>query len=165
MNEHSDSWRMPLPQRRRGSSALSSASGWVIVALACLLILFLPLAPLAVLVWRAVPGLLAEVWQSATVTAALRLSLFTSTLATLLVILLGTPVAYILARYRFWGVGLLDILIDLPMVLPPAVAGVALLVAFGRNGTIGQILAGMGIELPFTTAAVIMAQMFVSVPF
>ena len=78
---------------------------------------------------------------------------------------LGTPVAYVLARYRFWGVGLLDILIDLPMVLPPAVAGIALLVAFGRNGVIGQALASVGIELPFTTAAVIMAQMFVAAPF
>ncbi len=165
MSGPSESWQLPLPQPRRGTSRLSSVSSLVTLALACLLILFVPLIPLAALLWQAVPELLSGMWQSPTVVAALRLSLFSSTLATLLVVLLGSPVAYILARYRFRGVRLLDILIDLPMVLPPAVAGIALLVAFGRNGVPGRYLAGVGIEIPFTTAAVIMAQMFVSAPF
>jgi molybdate transport system permease protein len=165
VNDSSDSWRLPLPQRRQSSLTLSSASGWLIVALACTLILFLSLAPLAVLLWRAIPGWMAGTWQAPPVTAALRLSLLTSTLTTCITIIVGTPIAYILARYQFWGVSLLDILIDLPMVLPPAVAGIALLVTFGRNGVVGQILADIGIQLPFTTAAVVMAQTFVAAPF
>ena len=165
MNDPSESWRIPLPQRRQTPSKLSSTSGWVMVTVACLLILFLPLIPLAVLVWHAVPELFSDIWRTPMVASALKLSLFTSTVATILVILLGSPAAYVLARYRFRGVVFLDILIDLPMVLPPAVAGIALLVAFGRNGALGQSLAALGIELPFTTAAVIMAQMFVSTPF
>jgi len=165
MNDPSESWRIPLPQRREAPSKLSSASGWVLVTVACMLILFLPLIPLAVLLWHAIPELFTGMWQTPMVVSALKLSLFTSTVTTLLVVLLGSPAAYVLARYRFRGVDFLDILIDLPMVLPPAVAGIALLVAFGRNGALGQGLAGLGIELPFTTAAVIMAQMFVSAPF
>jgi molybdate transport system permease protein len=165
MNDSSDSWRLPLPQRRQPSLTLSSASGWLIVALACVLILLLLFVPLIALLWQAVPGWMAGTWQSPTVAAALRLSLLTSTLTTFITIIIGTPIAYVLARYQFWGVSLLDILIDLPMVLPPAVAGVALLVTFGRNGVVGQILADAGIQLPFTTAAVVMAQTFVAAPF
>jgi molybdate transport system permease protein len=90
-----------------------------------------------------------------------------TTACTLLVALLvGTPVAYLLARYRFRGHAALDTLIDLPMVLPPAVAGVALLMAFGRRGVAGPFLSDtFGIELPFTTAAVVLAQAFVATPF
>ena len=165
MNDPSDSWRLPLPQRRQSSLTLSSASGWLIVALACILILLLLFVPLAGLLWQAVPGWMSGTWQSPAVVAALRLSLLTSTLTTLITIIIGTPIAYVLARYQFWGVSLLDILIDLPMVLPPAVAGVALLVTFGRNGVVGQMLADVGIQLPFTTAAVVLAQIFVAAPF
>ncbi|MFQ5860597.1 MAG: ABC transporter permease [Dehalococcoidia bacterium] len=96
---------------------------------------------------------------------ALRLSLLTSAVAVGVVILLGTPFAYLLARSDFPGRRLLDATIELPLVLPPVVAGVALLMAFGRQGLLGQWLEGIGISLPFTSAAVVLAQIFVAAPF
>jgi len=80
-------------------------------------------------------------------------------------VLAGTPLAYLLARRRFRGRTALDTLIDLPMVLPPSVAGIALLVAFGRRGLVGQYLTVAGIELAFTQMAVVLAQIFVAAPF
>jgi molybdate transport system permease protein len=106
-----------------------------------------------------------ELWTNLNqrqVVQALSLSLTTSTLATFFSVLLGTPVAHLLARRRFRLRRLVDSLIELPMVLPPAVAGIALLVAFGRRGLLGQYLDEIGINLPFTTAAVVIAQTFVS---
>ncbi len=165
MNRSPHSWRLPVPQARGVSEKISSASGWVIIGLSFFLIFLLLLVPLGALIVRAVPTWQSGSWQASTVTTALRLSFFTSTIATATAILIGTPLAYVLARYRFFGVNLLDILIDLPMVLPPAVAGVALLAAFGRNGVLGQYLSPLGITIPFTTVAVIIAQTFVSAPF
>src|SRR5690606_6012507 len=78
---------------------------------------------------------------------------------------LGTPLAYLLARRRFRGAAVVEALVDLPIVLPPAVAGIALLMAFGRRGLVGQWLDQGGITLGFTTAAVVMAQIFVAAPF
>ncbi|NDJ84621.1 MAG: molybdate ABC transporter permease subunit, partial [Chloroflexi bacterium] len=76
------------------------------------------------------------------------------------------PLAYLLARYHFKGHRLLSVLVELPIVLPPAVAGLALLLAFGRNGLLGAwLLAWFGVSLPFTSAAVVIAQTFVSMPF
>jgi molybdate transport system permease protein len=95
---------------------------------------------------------------------ALRLSLITSTLTTLLTILFGTPFAYVLARWRFRFKSWLELLIDLPIVLPPSVAGLSLLIAFGRRGLFGAALSMLGISLPFTTAAVVLAQAFVAAP-
>ena len=74
------------------------------------------------------------------------------------------PLAYILARWKFHGKTALELLVDLPVVLPPSVAGLALLIAFGRQGVFGRWLVPLGISLPFTTAAVVMAQTFVSAP-
>lgn len=82
-----------------------------------------------------------------------------------LTVLLGTPVGYLLARYKFRGRRLLDTLVDLPVVLPPVVAGVALLLVFGRRGVIGGPLDDLGIHLAFTTTAVVLAQLFVASPF
>jgi molybdate transport system permease protein len=96
---------------------------------------------------------------------ALRLSLLTSTFTLALALLLGVPAAYLLARGAFRGHRFISVLVELPMVLPPTVAGVALLVAFGRRGVVGVWLAGAGVDLPFTTAAVVLAQLFVSAPF
>jgi len=156
---------MPLSQNRQTGIKVSSLSGWLIVTAAFLFITLLLIVPLAALLWRSGPGWLSNSWQAPAVAAALRLSLFTATLTTLISMLAGTPIAWVLARYRFWGLGLLDTVIDLPMVLPPAVAGVALLVTFGRSGLVGQYTAPLGIELPFTTAAVVIAQIFVAAPF
>ncbi len=133
------------------------------VSAVLLLLLFLVL-PLIAVVWRALP-LRAEGWLSASTFDALRLSLITATISAALAIVVGTPIAYALARENFRGKAIVDAVIDLPMVLPPAVAGLALLMAFGRRGLLGPALAAVGIELPFTTAAVVMAQTFVAAPF
>jgi molybdate transport system permease protein len=96
---------------------------------------------------------------------ALRLSLMTSTLTTSIVVLIGTPVAYVNARFHYFGKEIADSLIDLPVIMPPAVAGIALLMAFGRMGILGHYLDAFGISIAFTTLAVIIAQVFVSSPF
>ncbi len=97
--------------------------------------------------------------------AALKLSLLTSAISMVVIILVGTPFAYLLARSRSTLLRLVDGLIELPIVLPPVVAGVAMLMAFGRQGVIGPVLENAGIALPFTTAAVVFAQIFVAAPF
>jgi molybdate transport system permease protein len=122
--------------------------------------------PLVALLGRVLAGgLLGQYLAERQVVAALRLSLTTTALTLLLTVVAGTPVAYVLARRSFPGKRWLDTLIDLPMVLPPAVAGVALLVAFGRRGLFGPALGALGVELAFTTAAVVIAQSFVAAPF
>jgi molybdate transport system permease protein len=95
---------------------------------------------------------------------ALRLSFITSLITVLITILGGTPLAYLLARWEFSPKPFVELLIDLPIVLPPSVAGVALLIAFGRQGMLGSFLGAWGISLPFTTAAVVVAQTFVAAP-
>ena len=106
-----------------------------------------------------------ETLQEPLVTKALWLSALTSLSSLLFAVSFGTPIAYLLARHRFRGAVLLDTLIDLPMVLPPTVAGVALLMAFGRRGILGSWLDVAGIQIGFTTLAVVLAQSFVSAPF
>lgn len=96
---------------------------------------------------------------------ALRLSLTTSTLSLLVAILVGLPSALLLSRASFPGRRALDSIIEAPIILPPAVAGVALLMAFGRRGTLGPTFEPLGIQLAFSTAAVVLAQAFVATPF
>jgi molybdate transport system permease protein len=127
------------------------------------MLLFLAL-PLAALLLRATPaGILANLGQ-AEVLQAIALSARTTLASTALIVVLGTPLAYVLARRRFPGRRALDTLVDLPTVLPPSVAGVALLMAFGRRGLIGQWLAPLGFGLAFTEAAVVLAQTFIAAP-
>lgn len=95
---------------------------------------------------------------------ALRLSLVTSSITTIISIIFGTPLAYILARWKIKHKSWLELLLDLPIILPPSVAGLALLIAFGRRGLFGSTLSLLGISLPFTTAAVVLAQTFVAAP-
>jgi molybdate transport system permease protein len=96
---------------------------------------------------------------------ALTLSLVTTAITLAVSVIVGTPSAYLLARHRFRGKAFVSTLIDLPMVLPPAVAGIALLIAFGRRGVLGPALSDyLGVELPFTMAAVVIAQTFVAMP-
>lgn len=95
---------------------------------------------------------------------ALRLSLVTSTLSMFITLVTGTPLAFVLARRKFFGKTMIELLIDLPIVLPPSVAGIALLIAFGRQGVFGSWLSLFGVTLPFTTTAVVLAQTFVSAP-
>jgi molybdate transport system permease protein len=99
------------------------------------------------------------------VTDALRLSLMTSALTTATVVVMGTPIAYVHARFHYPGKELADSLLDLPVIMPPAVAGIALLMAFGRMGLLGHYLNALGFSIAFTTLAVIFAQVFVSSPF
>jgi molybdate transport system permease protein len=135
------------------------------VVLAVLLGLFLGL-PVALLVARAVVGgSLAAAIGSGPVVDALVLSGVTTAISLVLTIAVATPLAHLLARRRFRGASILEAIVDLPIVLPPSVAGLALLLALGRNGIIGQPLAALGFTLPFTTVAVVIAQMFVSAPF
>jgi molybdate transport system permease protein len=122
--------------------------------------------PVAVLVGRAVlGGSLAAETSDPAIGSAIVLSLGSTAASLLLTVVFGTPLAYLLARRRWRGRSLVEALIDLPVVLPPAVAGLALLLALGRNGLFGGLLHDLGVELPFTTAAVVLAQTFVSAPF
>ncbi|MBA3946790.1 MAG: molybdate ABC transporter permease subunit [Herpetosiphonaceae bacterium] len=128
------------------------------------LLLFL-VVPLLALVLRVAPAALLAHLVDRTVAQAIGLSISTTLTSTLLTLVTGTPVAYLLARRRFRGHGALDTLLDLPMVLPPAVAGIALLIAFGRQGLLGRYLKDAGIEIAFTGVAVVLAQTFVAAPF
>jgi molybdate transport system permease protein len=138
---------------------------FAIAALAAIGVAFFVL-PLVGLIYRVS-------WQSALsdlftpeALAALRLSLVVSVAATVLGLLLGVPLAWVYARVSFPGRNVVRALTTLPMVLPPVVGGVALLVAFGRRGLVGEWLdAGFGVRIPFTTAATVMAATFVSMPF
>lgn len=121
--------------------------------------------PLVSLLLHEPPALLWSAMQQPDVFQALQLSLITTSISTVFTILFGLPVAYVLARRQFRGRGILETLVTMPTVLPPVVAGVALLLTFGRFGLIGRYLLPFGISLPFTTFAVIMAQVFVSSPF
>ncbi len=129
-----------------------------------LLLLFLVL-PLVSLLVRVPPGVLAARLADPAVIDALRLSLITSGCSTAVVVVLGLPLAYLLATREFHGKRLLETLVDLPMVLPPTVAGVGLLLAFGRTGLLGGALEAVGLRIPFSTLAVVLAQVFVAAPF
>jgi molybdate transport system permease protein len=136
---------------------------WLLIAsLPMLAFLLLPL--LALLLRIPLAQLLANL-TNRDVSQAISLSMTTTAVTVLLTVVFGTPLAFLLARRRFRGHTALDTLIDLPMVLPPSVAGIALLVAFGRRGLLGQYLGVAGIELAFTPAAVVLAQVFVAAPF
>jgi molybdate transport system permease protein len=148
----------PHPASRRRRQPLPWLAG-------TLLLLFL-LIPVVALIWKA--GGSAQFWlalRQPLVVHALRLTALTSLISLGVALLLGTPLAWLMARRDFPGRGLVEIVIDLPLVLPPVVAGVALLMAFGRNGLLGHELRLLGLEIPFSTTAVVMAQLFVSVPF
>lgn len=121
--------------------------------------------PVVALFFRTTPELFISSLRNPEVAGALWLSLFTSALSLGIVILLGTPFAWVHCRFMYPGKILVDTLIDLPLVLPPAVAGFALLMLYGRAGLVGSYLNVFGITLAFTTLAVIMAQIFVASPF
>jgi molybdate transport system permease protein len=122
--------------------------------------------PLAGLVIRAPWTTLPERLTEPGVLAALRLSLVTASLATALCVVLGVPLAWMLARVQFPGRRVVRALVTVPLVLPPVVGGVALLLVFGRRGLVGSWLdSTFGISLPFTTAGVVLAEAFVAMPF
>ncbi|WP_412542828.1 ABC transporter permease [Longispora sp. K20-0274] len=134
----------------------------LIPALLGLGLLVLPLVGLlARAPWRTLGPRLAE----PTVLAALKLSLVTASCATVLSLILGVPLAWLLARVEFGGRRLVRALVTLPLVLPPVVGGVALLLVFGRRGLFGGWLEAVGVTLPFSTPGVILAETFVAMPF
>jgi molybdate transport system permease protein len=153
------------PAREIRGRNLSVGLTWVFGPAALLCVLFLGV-PIAAIVWRAMrTGALADNLTSSFVLDAMRLSAITSTFTLAIAIVIGTPLAYLLARYDFPGKALVDLIVDLPVVLPPTVAGVALLVTLGRRGIIGEHLQGAGIDIAFTATAVVLAQLFVAAPF
>lgn len=126
------------------------------------LLVVLPLAALAARVdWASFWTLI----SSESSVAALLLSLRTSAVSTLLCLVLGIPLALVLARGRFPGRDLLRSLVLIPLVLPPVVGGIALLYTFGRRGLLGQTLEVAGVQVAFSTTAVVLAQTFVALPF
>jgi molybdate transport system permease protein len=154
-----DRWRavVGLP---RGDTL---ASGLAVVALA-LLAGFISLPLISLLLWTVSE----ESWRAMAAPEArdaLLLSIRTTFISMLVIVLVGTPAAYVLARASFPGKRVLDTLIDLPAVLPPSAAGIALLLAFGRLGLVGQYLHAFGITISFTTAAVVIAEVFVAAHF
>jgi molybdate transport system permease protein len=131
---------------------------------AALALVFLVL-PVAAIFLRVPPGKLVHQLSSPIVTDALIVSAKTTAIAQLLILLFGTPLAYLVASRRFRGRSFVVTLIELPLVLPPAVAGIGLLAAVGTGGLFGSTLRDAGIELPFTEAAVVLAVAFVASPF
>ncbi|MBE7325738.1 molybdate ABC transporter permease subunit [Nocardioides sp. Y6] len=156
---------MSTPTR---ATATTPAAGtavprWVYVpALGGAAFLLLPLLAMLIRVdWSDFLGLV----TSESSRAALALSLRTSGLATVCCVLLGVPLALVLARTRLPGLGVLRALVLLPLVLPPVVGGIALLHTFGRQGLLGESLEVLGVQVAFSTAAVVIAQTFVALPF
>jgi molybdate transport system permease protein len=147
--------------RPRGGSRRTDTAFWCVVPTS-LLMGFIVLL-LAALVWRT--ALDPTLWASLTkpmVLDALWVTGLTASATLLLALVVGTPLAYLLARRQFPGKWLVETVTDLPLVLPPVTAGVALLMAFGRRGMLGSSLIVLGIELPFTMTAVVLAQLFVA---
>jgi molybdate transport system permease protein len=134
-------------------------------AIAALFTLFLALPVVALVVHVVMAGSLADALTADLVLTALTLSLATTAISLVVTVVMGLPLAVVLARRAFRGKWLVEALVDLPIVLPPSVAGLALLLAFGRRGLLGGSLELIGIAIPFTTLAVILAQVFVSAPF
>ncbi|WP_435054308.1 ABC transporter permease [Nonomuraea angiospora] len=146
---------------RRASGRLP----WMLVVPALVGLAFLVL-PLAGLLIRAPWSTLLERLAEPQVLEALRLSLVCATIATALCLVLGVPLAWLLARVDFPGRRVVRALVTVPLVLPPVVGGVALLLVLGRRGLVGQWLeSSLGITLPFTTAGVVVAEAFVAMPF
>ena len=153
-------------RRSRGRSwvRFGGTSWWPLILLAFPLLALMVVPPVALLS-KISPAMFFRYVGTSAVAQAILLSLWTSAASLAITILFGTPLAYILGRGRFVGKNVLEVLIDWPIVLPPAVAGIALLMTLGRRGLIGGWLARAGVEIPFTPIAVIIAQTFVACPY
>lgn len=158
----------PLPVMEDMTSPVNRTRGINLrrsLQIASLPMLVFLLLPIAALLLRVSPSQLVERLSQPDVLQAIRLSFSTSLAATCLTVVLGTPLAYALSRDFVPFRRLIDTLIDLPIVLPPAVAGIALLMAFGRRGLLGGPLSELGIGITFTPLAVILAQTFIAAAF
>lgn len=136
----------------------------LVILLAGGAVLFVAL-PLVALGWRSYRERAWTLVSQDAVQQAARLSFSTTLISLGIILLLGTPLAYVLARWSFPGKKLISVLVQLPIVLPPAVAGLALLITFGRRGLLGAALQAWDIRIVFTAKAVVMAQVFVAMPF
>lgn len=138
------------------------------LSLAALLLCLVPLAfvllPCVSLILKVETADVLAALSKPSVVEAMVLSLTTSATATVVSIVIGTPAAYYLARGEVRGRRIIDAILNLPLVLPPVVAGVALLMAFGRRGLLGETLSGWGVNITFTTIAVVIAQTFMGLP-
>lgn len=123
------------------------------------------IVPIVAVFLRVPPGQLVDALGSRVAREALIVTLETTVVAQVLILVFGTPTAYLLANRRFPGHSVAITLVELPLVLPPAVAGIGLLATFGRLGLLGSSLSALGIELAFTKIAVVLAVMFVAGPF
>jgi molybdate transport system permease protein len=143
------------------------ASRWARNAwrLTALPLLFFFLIPLIVLILQTTPARVFASLHEEAVYLALWISFKTTLISLGVILLFGSPIAFLLGRYTFRYKTIVDSLIDLPTVLPPSVAGLALLLTFGRNGPLGQVLGQLKISLAFTQAAVVMAQVFIAAPY
>jgi molybdate transport system permease protein len=153
--------------RRRSRSRDAAAIGtpWIVVPPALFAVLFLSLPTLALLI-RMPWGSLGEIYRDQGVWTALRLSAESSLEATAASLVFGVPLAWMLARLRAPGMGLVRAIVTIPLVLPPVIGGVALFAAFGRNGILGRpIHTVLGMDIPFSFASIVIAQAFVSMPF
>jgi molybdate transport system permease protein len=148
---------------RGGGNPRSAPAPLLVPAIVAVAFLVLPLAGLVI---RAPWGRLGSVLAGSDAVQALVLSLWTATVSTGVCLVIGVPLAWVLARTTFPGQRLLRALVTLPLVLPPVVGGVALLLAFGRDGFIGRYLdQWFGLTIPFSPLAVVMAETFVAMPF
>jgi molybdate transport system permease protein len=138
-----------------------AAAGFVLASAVAVAFLVVPVVAIFT---RVAPATLVDQLSSRVVRDALVVSFETTLVAQLLIVLFGTPTAYLLASRRFPGRSVLVTFVELPLVLPPAVAGIGLLAAFGHFGLLGGALDAFGITLPFTTAAVVAAVAFVASP-
>jgi molybdate transport system permease protein len=153
-----------IPKRLRPKNYRQRLTHLVAGILIAAVTLYLAL-PIVALFLRVPPDVFFSTLHDPDVISALWLSLYTTAITMVVVIFIGTPFAYYHSRYTYPGKVIVDTLIDLPLVLPPAVAGVALLMLWGRVGLLGRYLNMFGISIAFTTLAVIMAQIFVASPF
>ena len=152
-------------RRDRSPASTAGSGGPSVLVLAVLFAVFLGL-PIVTLIARAiVDGSLVAIAASSPVLAALALSLTTTAVSLVLTVAIGLPLAIVLARRTFRGKWFVEALVDIPIVLPPAAAGLALLLVFGRRGLLSAPLQAAGLDIAFTTVAVILAQTFLSAPF
>lgn len=161
-------FKLPIPSTnggsppRTGEFPTASERLWRLASLPLLLFFAIPILALFL---RISP---LDWWQSLheeSLLNAVRVSLASSLISLAMIVITGTPLAYLISRPRFRFKNVIDTIVDLPTVLPPSVAGVALLITLGRQGLLGQWLSVLGIQLPFTLAAVIIAQVFIAAPF
>lgn len=150
------------PRGRKRRKHLPSVGIWPLLALPLLIFFVLPIF---LLFTRTSPEQFIESFRKAQVAQAIAVSLKTTGISLSLIVIFGTPLAYWLGRNEFRFKRLIDTLIDLPTILPPSVAGVALLITFGRRGWIGGWLEMAGVQIAFTQIAVVLAQVFIAAPF